>query len=260
MEPRIQYAQTEDGVRTAYWTFEASGDCVVLLPPGGRSARDYDALGQALAHAGFRAAAVDPRGVGESTGQLEGLTLHDLAADVAGVIEDLDCGQVHVVGHAFGNRVARCLAADRPELVRTVALLAAGGLVQPEPDVLAAMARCLRFDLPEEERLAAIRFALFAPSSDPTAWREGWWPGAAAAQATATRATPLEDWWEAGEAPLLVVQGLQDRVAPPENGYALRDKLGERVRVVDLPDAGHALLPEQPQAIAEAIIAFLRQH
>jgi pimeloyl-ACP methyl ester carboxylesterase len=33
------------------------------------------------------------------------------------------------VGHAFGSRVARCLAADRPELVRRVVLPAAGGLV-----------------------------------------------------------------------------------------------------------------------------------
>jgi pimeloyl-ACP methyl ester carboxylesterase len=49
-------------------------------------------------------------------------------------------------------------------------------------------------------------------------------------------------------------------MAPPANGHALKETLGDRVQLIDLADAGHALLPEQPEAIAEAIIAFLRQH
>jgi pimeloyl-ACP methyl ester carboxylesterase len=115
-------------------------------------------------------------------------------------------------------------------------------------------------DLPQAERLHAIKEAFFAPSSDPTVWRDGWWPSGAVAQGAANRATPREDWWEAGSAPLLVIQGLDDRTAPPANGHALQETLGDRVQLVGLADAGHALLPEQPEAIAEAIIAFLRQH
>jgi hypothetical protein len=38
---------------------------------------------------------------------MDGLTMHDLAADVAGVIESESKGSVIVVGHAFGNFVAR---------------------------------------------------------------------------------------------------------------------------------------------------------
>jgi pimeloyl-ACP methyl ester carboxylesterase len=38
---------------------------------------------------------------------------------------------VHLVGHAFCNRIARCLAVDQPPLVRSVTLLAAGGLIGP---------------------------------------------------------------------------------------------------------------------------------
>lgn len=49
----------------------------------------------------------------------------------------------------------------------------------------------------------------------------------------------LEEWWTAGTAPLLVIQGLDDEAAPPGNGQALRDQLGERVRLVDVPRAGH---------------------
>jgi pimeloyl-ACP methyl ester carboxylesterase len=38
---------------------------------------------------------------------------------------------VHILGHAFGNRIARCLAADHPAMVRGVILVAAGGLIGP---------------------------------------------------------------------------------------------------------------------------------
>ncbi len=256
--PRIQYATTSDGVKIAFWQAGASKDAVVLLPSLGRSGRDFDGLAATLASAGFEAVAVDPRGVRASSAAPPVPTLHNLATDVSAVVETLACGPVHVIGHAFGNRVARCFASDYPGLVRSVTLLAAGGLVEPEPEVRAALVNSLRTDLSEQERLAALQLAFFAAASDPSVWLDGWWPDAARAQAAAVRATPLEDWWGAGNARVLVVQGLEDRTAPPANGHALRDKFPQRVRVVDIPDAGHALLPEQPEAIAQAVLTFLR--
>ena len=259
MEPRIQYLKTGDGASIAYWTMGETEAWVLVIPSLGRGGRDFDELRQALVAAGYRVAAFDPRGVGSSVGPLEDFTLHAAAEDAYRLIECLGTGPVHVVGHAYGNRVARCLATDHPDVVRSVVLLAAGGLVQPEEHVWAALARCYQLDLPQEERLDAVRIAWFAPSSAKV-WREGWWPEATAAQGRGTRATPLEDWWRAGDAPLLVIQGLDDAIAPPANGHALKEQLGERVRVVDLPDAGHALLPEQPDAISKEIVAFLEGH
>ena len=54
-----------------------------------------------------------------------------------------------------------------------------------------------------------------------------------------------------------MIQGLDDEAAPPGNGHALREQLGERVRVVDLPHVGHFLLLEQPEAVAQAVSEFL---
>jgi hypothetical protein len=53
-----------------------------------------------------------------------------------------------------------------------------------------------------------------------------------------SQATPLADWWAGGTALILVVQGLDDRRAPPGNGWVLRDQIGARVRVVDIPRRG----------------------
>src|SRR3954449_8505755 len=86
-----------------------SGEVVVLLPGMGRPASDLDPFAALLLLAGYRVLQPDPRGLG-SQGTLNGLTLHDLAADVAAVIER-EGGRAVVIGHGFGNRVARMVAA-----------------------------------------------------------------------------------------------------------------------------------------------------
>jgi pimeloyl-ACP methyl ester carboxylesterase len=177
------------------------GDTVVLLPGGGCSSRYFDTFARGLAEAGFRAVAVNPRGIGGSTGPLEGITLHDLAADIAGVIAALDGAPAHVLGLAFGNRVARCLATDRPALVRSVILLAAGGLVAPDLESEAAVQQMFRQDLTEPERLEIMKVVYLSPAADPRVLLQlEQWPGVAAAQIAASRATPLEAWWEGGPA------------------------------------------------------------
>jgi pimeloyl-ACP methyl ester carboxylesterase len=238
-----------------------AGEPVMLLPSLARGAQDFAALMATLASSGFRAIAVNPRGIAGSTGTLVGLTLHDLAADIASIIESLDATPAHIVGHAFANRIARCLATDRPELVKSVTLLGAGGLVAVQHEAIAALESTFTTKLSDADWLTAIRTShFFAPTSNPMVWREGWWPSVAAAQLAMMRATPHEEWWAAGTAPLLVIQGLDDGLSVPANGRALREALGDRVQLVELANAGHALLPEQPEAIAKAIVEFLSRH
>jgi pimeloyl-ACP methyl ester carboxylesterase len=99
----------------------------IALLRGGTLTVDYLAdLADALAAAGFRGVRVNPRGAGASTGPMDGLTLHSFAGDVAGLIQELHLAPAFVLGHAFGNRVARTVAADRPDLVRGVILVSAG--------------------------------------------------------------------------------------------------------------------------------------
>jgi len=241
---------------------EGAGETVMLLPAGSAHVSYLGSFAEQLAAAGFRTIAVNLRGVDSSTGPLDGLTLHHLAADVAGVIEALAAAPAHVVGHAFGNRVARCLATDRPDLVRRVVLLAAGGLVPTHPEARQAAYRLRHETLTEAERLALQQAAYLSPGSDPSLLAQvessPLWATRDLTE-TVSQATPVTDWWAGGSAPLLVVQGLDDRRAPPGNGWALRDQVGERVRVVDIPQAGHFLVLEQPQAVAETVTAFLRE-
>src|SRR6267142_706346 len=101
---------------------QGDGLPIVLLPSLGRGAEDFDPIAEKLAAAGFRVLRPQPRGIGQSFGPMTGIDLHDYANDVAAVIEYADAGHAFVVGHAFGNRVARLLATVRPDLVSAVSL------------------------------------------------------------------------------------------------------------------------------------------
>lgn len=236
-----------------------NGPLVVCLPGLGRDASDLDRFAALLADGGFRVALPQPRGMPGSTGPLEGITLHDLAADIAAVIEAIG-GPALLVGHAFGNRVARMLAADRGQLVRLVVLLGASGKVQPSPEIAEAIRLAQAADTPPESRARAVRAAWFAPGADITPWLDGWSQPVMKAFLAAAAATPIEEFWTAGEAPMLIVQGLADLSAPVGNGRALLCEVGDRATLIDMPDIGHALPVEDPRRVAEVVLPALRRH
>jgi pimeloyl-ACP methyl ester carboxylesterase len=79
---------------------------VVMIASLGRAATDFDELATMLAPHGFCVAAPEPRGVAGSEGLTTDLGLDDLAHDVAAVIDHFG-DTATVLGHAFGNRLAR---------------------------------------------------------------------------------------------------------------------------------------------------------
>ncbi len=233
------------------------GPAVALVASLGRGADDFVDLAARLAAAGFCALALEPRGVGASSSPHEGVTLADLADDVAAVIDALADGPATVVGHAFGNRVARMVATRHPDVVESVVLLACGGLVPPAAEVTAAMTSVFDPSLDPAAHLDAVARAFFAPGNDPSPWKGGWHVATAVAQVGATAGTPVEDWWMAGSADVLVIQPGADVVAVPENATKIVEMLGGRASMVTIPGAGHALLPEQPEAVAVEVLAWL---
>jgi pimeloyl-ACP methyl ester carboxylesterase len=241
---------------------QGEGEPVVMLPGGSLNVTYMQPLADALARAGYRVVRINPRGAGRSLSASEDVTLHDLAEDVAGVIQKLQLGPVHILGHAFGNRVARTLAADHPELIRSVILLAAGGKVPPSPEAQKALQTIFDPRATDEDYLAAMSYMVGDPDDRELAWRAlkpSRAPAAAGLQATANANTPLEDWWAPpGDAPYLVLQGMADQAAPPENGELLKRDLGDRVTLVPFEGAGHLMLVTRPDEVARAIVDFLQ--
>ena len=240
-------------------------DTLVLVPSALRGAEDFVELAQALGQQGLRSISVNPRGAGRSEGPVQGLTLHDMADDIAAIIAGPGGGVAHVVGHGLGNTFVRCLAADYPDMVASAMLLAAGPnhrfIPGPRPGVSNRLTLMSDPKVPTSERLGAIG-SFFAVGNDPMVWIDGWWPPSAPL-VEALYATEPDEWWTAGRtAPVLVIQGLEDRPpSSPEAGRDLVAEIGpERARLIELERCGHAMLPEQPTLLGKAIIDFVRQH
>jgi pimeloyl-ACP methyl ester carboxylesterase len=229
---------------------------LVLLPSSSRDSEDFDDIAERFVQSGFRVLRPQPRGMCGSSGPMEGLTLHDYARDVAVVIERLAGGAAFVLGHAFGQWIGRCVAADFPHLVRGV-ILAAAAAKSADPSLREELAKCVDTSLPDAVRLAALRVAFFAPGHDPTPWLGNWHPVASRSQRAASAATPQDEWWHAGSAAVLDLQAEHDPWRPVASRMGIRDDLGaERVTVVVIPDASHALIPENPEAVVRAVSAW----
>ncbi len=254
--PALEHLLATNGPARIEVLAQGSGLTVVILPSLGRGATDYDQVADLLVAEGIRVLRPQPRGVGASIGPMTGLTLHDYAADVAAVIRQEARGPVILVGHAFGNFVARMVATDYPDLVRGVVLAAASpGKLPPgakgsviTPEIRKAIEESGDVGLPAAERLSALRVAFFAPGNDPGVWLDGWHPEAMRAEQAAEKATDVDAWFAAGHAPILLLQSADDAVAPVSQDSVLREMLGPRVSMTVIPHAGHALAPEQPRS------------
>jgi pimeloyl-ACP methyl ester carboxylesterase len=111
-----------------------------------------------------------------------------------------------------------------------------------------------------EQRLKDLQLLFFAPGNDPSVWWGGWYPESAAPRAAAGQKVPRSVWWPGVKLPTLLVQAEQDTTAPMRPAADIKRELGgtDDIIVLSLPHANHAMLPEQPEAIAALVIAYLK--
>jgi pimeloyl-ACP methyl ester carboxylesterase len=237
---------------------EGEGPAIVLLPSLARDSDDYDEVAEGLASAGFRVLRPKPRGIGRSSGPMTNISLHDFARDIAETVEKLGQGRAVIVGHAYGNWVARMTATDHPRLVRGV-VIAAAAAKQYAPELTKAVTDAGDLSLSKEMRLAALRFAFFAPGNDPTVWLTGWHPEIRNNQRAAAAAVRQDEWWAGGTAPLLDLQAAQDPFKPESARNEMKHEFGDRVSVAVIPNASHALIPEQPKAVVDALTTWIKR-
>jgi pimeloyl-ACP methyl ester carboxylesterase len=237
---------------------EGRGPLIILLPSLGRDSEEFDPVAQRLAEAGFRVLRPQPRGYGKSTGPMTNITLHDYARDVAAVVEREKAGPAILAGHAFGHFVAKMTAVDDPNLVRAVILIGAAQK-HPDPDVQKSVAIASDPAQPEAERLRHLQKVFFAPGNDARPWLAGFHTEVRTAEIIARDSTPQKEYWSAGTAPILDIQGSNDPYRPPSSADELVKEFGaKRVTTVVIPHTAHAVIVEQPRAVADAIAKYVR--
>ena len=74
----------------------------------------------------------------------------------------------------------------------------------------------------------------------------------------AAQQTPDKDWIRVADRhPTLYLGAADDVISPPPNLAALRETIGPKADSVVVQNAGHALLPEQPEAVAQALLEWV---
>lgn len=100
----------------------SDGEPIVLLHGFPQTASSWSQVSELLTAQGFRTIAPNQRGYSPGArprGRRHYRTT-ELTADIAALIEQLDRGPVHIVGHDWGAVVAWSLASRRPEIVRSL--------------------------------------------------------------------------------------------------------------------------------------------
>lgn len=252
--------QSQRDDRSIAYFVSGSGPVVVLMASAGREVSDFNELVAVLTNEGYQTIAIEAPGIGGTTLPSNDMSLRDLAGDIEAVLDDQSVNQpVVVLGHAFGNRVVRAFAHKNPARVRAAVLVAAGGQRPVPAEADKALKAAFNPSIPSHERVEFIRAAFFAGDNPiPDYWKVGWYRDTATLQGKASPLMGDEPWQSAGGVPMLIVQADQDAIAPKEDtADVLARELEGRIDVIVIENAGHALLPEQPAAIADAIVSYL---
>lgn len=235
---RVRYV--EGGPRNA--------PAVVLLHGIGRDHSQWTALSNALApHR--RVVALDLPGFGLSEPIRGSARWEELSETVLDLVACLELGRVTLIGHSMGAAIAIVAAADRPEFVERLVLVAPS---------------CYRATPSMEERLIG------APIVGPTVLRR--LIGAAVLRRQvgydARPSAPAWEMIEATRAPStiearlprvraasLVIWGREDRVVPWTHGTRLARELGNAR--LEILDCGHFPEEERPALVDTLVADFL---
>jgi len=108
---------------TLAYEVSGQGPLVVLAHGIGDSRHSYRFLAPALAAAGYRVAAVDLRGCGDSSLGWDGYSRTDIAGDLVAVVRHLG-GPAVIIGQSISGGAATVAAATAPDLISGVIELA----------------------------------------------------------------------------------------------------------------------------------------
>ncbi|WEB40921.1 alpha/beta hydrolase [Streptomyces yunnanensis] len=221
-----------------------------------------------------RAVALDQRGHGRSDKPVEGpLDRAAYVEDAIAAIEQLELAPAALVGHAMGALTAWQVAARRPDLVRALVICdmrasALGAASQREwaewfrswPVPFATLADVRKWfgeDDPTLERPRPARGEFFAEVMAERA--DGWRPVFSRRQMLSARETWVHDahWEELAQVacPTLVIRGLDAELGRAEAQEMVR--VLPRGEYAEIPEAGHLLPWEQPDAWCRVIEPFL---
>jgi pimeloyl-ACP methyl ester carboxylesterase len=109
-----------------YYEEHGQGETMLLAPPSWWPSDTWKVGVVPFLSRRYRTIIFDCRGTGYSGKPDHGYTIEQFAKDCAGLLEHLKIARCHTAGFALGGQIAQALAIQRPDLVATLTIAAAG--------------------------------------------------------------------------------------------------------------------------------------
>lgn len=264
-------ATIQVGSHTVYYDESGMGHPLILISGLGRSRLSWWKQIEPFAKK-FRVINMDNRDAGDSAICTSPYTITDMAADVAGIIKNLNLGRTHIIGISLGGMIAQELVIGYPELVDRLVLVAttAGGptSVSAKPEIMALLVAKEREDtetrlrrvFPQimgegytarhpEDLDRIVTDSLTKPMSLESYQRQLGAIMSYLRQGTADRLEQIT-------APTLIIHGDYDPLAPYANGEYLAAHI-KGARLSTYPGVGHMVMVESPDRFNREVIEFL---
>ncbi|HUN59619.1 MAG TPA: alpha/beta hydrolase [Candidatus Binataceae bacterium] len=262
---------TRDGIKLRY-EIRGAGDPLALIMGFSGSSRTWgEPFLQALERK-FSLVLIDNRGTGESDKPDAPITLADLAADAAAILDHADIPRSHAMGISMGGMIAQEYALNFGSRVRGLVLgcttCGMRNAVMGPPELVNELMPQPGLSPRDQARrsLSACSSAAFVQSDAGRAFiearlddMEGYPitpPHTFQRQMDAIMAFDTFDRLKQIKAPTLVITGTGDPLVPAQNSVTLRDGIPD-AKLYEIPRAGHLFFWEAPQASADAVAAFL---
>ncbi len=274
MEPRERRISLS-GLRFHYLEWgHSSSPALVLLHGFGSHARSWDHVAVAMADR-FRVLALDQRGHGDSDRAPHGdYTVRAMAGDLQQFSDALCPGRFTLVGLSMGGRISIAYTAAHPGRVERLVLVDIGPEIAPEglariqttvsnvPEELESAEQAyqvLRAAAPRYSE-ALLRHRLQHSFNRLPSGKLTWKYDKVLREQTRRGTRDIPNLWpDLGRitCPTLIVRGAESDVLSPEIAKRMLATLKDG-RLVEIPDAGHTVPGDQPEAFIKAVRAFLK--
>jgi pimeloyl-ACP methyl ester carboxylesterase len=243
--------------------FDAAKPAVIFIHGAGQDHTNWQLPARWFAWHGHGVLAPDLPGHGRSDGPPPG-TIPEMAQWIGRLMDAAGIAKAALVGHSMGGGIAVEAAAALPERITRLALLGTA-LSMPVNEALLTAAR----DAPDTAHQMITAWALGPRAKVGGNPAPGlWMSGGSIALLDRNRPGVLHaafdacNRWTSGAAaaenvrcPALVVIGASDSMTPPRIGRQLAQKIAGS-RIVTIPDSGHMMMAEAPDAVLDALIEF----